>query len=137
MMGATAGATEISLVVRRAEAIANQAAGAKAPLGNAAPYLYTLNGAAIYDVKAVTSPNNVSGFTDSPRVRRPTSWQTRSPLHWTARLASSAPSITVHLVPACVLTFGTDTSRKTSSGWDDVTGVDTPNGLPFVQEVVQ
>jgi hypothetical protein len=35
-----------------------------------------------------------------------------------------------------VLTFGTDTSLTTAPGWDNVTGLGTPNGLKFVQAVV-
>jgi hypothetical protein len=35
-----------------------------------------------------------------------------------------------------VLTFGTDTSLTTGVGWDNVTGLGTPNGLAFIQGVV-
>jgi len=35
-----------------------------------------------------------------------------------------------------VFTFGTDSSLKTGTGWDDVTGVGTPNAVPFIQQVV-
>jgi hypothetical protein len=31
-----------------------------------------------------------------------------------------------------VITFGTDTSLTTGVGWDNVTGLGTPNGEPFV-----
>jgi len=31
-----------------------------------------------------------------------------------------------------VITFGTDASLKASIGWDDVTGVGTPNGWAFI-----
>jgi hypothetical protein len=34
-----------------------------------------------------------------------------------------------------VLTFGTDTSLTTGPGWDNVTGVGTPNGLNFVNAI--
>jgi len=34
-----------------------------------------------------------------------------------------------------VLTFGTDTSLTTSEGWDNVTGLGTPNGKSFVDAV--
>jgi len=34
-----------------------------------------------------------------------------------------------------VLTFGTDSSLKTGPGWDNVTGVGTPNGLAFINAV--
>jgi hypothetical protein len=35
-----------------------------------------------------------------------------------------------------VFTFGTDSSLKTGPGWDNVTEVGTPNGVPFIQQVV-
>ena len=35
-----------------------------------------------------------------------------------------------------VLTFGTDTSLRTAVGWDNVTGVGTPNGKAFVDAIV-
>src|ERR1700757_439744 len=34
-----------------------------------------------------------------------------------------------------VITFGTDTSLTTGPGWDNVTGVGTPNGLNFVNAI--
>jgi hypothetical protein len=35
-----------------------------------------------------------------------------------------------------VLTFGTDSSLTTGPGWDNVTGLGTPNGANFVTAVV-
>jgi hypothetical protein len=35
-----------------------------------------------------------------------------------------------------VLTFGTDSSLVTAPGWDNVTGVGTPNGQAFVNALV-
>jgi hypothetical protein len=34
------------------------------------------------------------------------------------------------------LSFGTDSSLVTATGWDNVTGLGTPNGLEFVEAVV-
>ena len=34
------------------------------------------------------------------------------------------------------ITFGTDSSLATAPGWDNVTGVGTPNGEQFIQAVV-
>jgi hypothetical protein len=34
-----------------------------------------------------------------------------------------------------VISFGTDTSLTTGSGWDNVTGLGTPNGANFVTAV--
>jgi hypothetical protein len=36
-----------------------------------------------------------------------------------------------------VFTFGTDSSLTTGPGWDNVTGLGTPNGATFVKRVVQ
>jgi hypothetical protein len=36
-----------------------------------------------------------------------------------------------------VFTFGTDSSLTTGPGWDNVTGLGTPNGDSFVDEVVK
>ena len=35
------------------------------------------------------------------------------------------------------LTFGTDSSLTTSAGWDNVTGMGTPNGLAFIRAVAK
>jgi hypothetical protein len=119
-------------------AIANQAAGAEAPLGNAAPYMYQLAGNAIFDIKAVSSPHNVSGHIYDPP----------SPPAYESPAALSAPlDGTTRFVNALyhnafssrwyVLSFGTDTSLTVGNGWDNVTGVGAPNGLPFVQAVAK
>jgi len=36
-----------------------------------------------------------------------------------------------------VFSFGTDSSLTTGPGWDNVTGLGTPNGAPFVDSVVK
>jgi hypothetical protein len=36
-----------------------------------------------------------------------------------------------------ILTFGTDPSLTTSAGWDNVTGMDTPNGLALIRAVAK
>jgi hypothetical protein len=36
-----------------------------------------------------------------------------------------------------VLTFGTDSSLVTGPGWDNVTGVGTPNGADFINAITQ
>jgi hypothetical protein len=35
------------------------------------------------------------------------------------------------------LAFGTDSSVATSAGWDNVTGIGTPNGLAFIRAVAR
>jgi subtilase family serine protease len=119
-------------------AIANQAAGTKAPLGNAAPYMYQLSGNAISDIKPVSSTHNVSGFIYAPPS--PPAYESpaalSAPLDGTTRFVSA-----LYHSPISgrwyVLSFGTDTSLIVRNGWDNVTGVGTPNGLPFVQAVAK
>jgi hypothetical protein len=116
-------------------AIANQAADQ--PLGLAAPFLYDLPSDAITDVIDETSSKNVTGTIFNPPA---------SPQTVTADDLAEPLENTVNYVSAMynspfstrwfVLTFGTDTSLTTAPGWDNVTGLGTPNGLKFVQAVV-
>jgi subtilase family serine protease len=116
-------------------AIANQAAGV--PLGEAAPYLYSLTGNAIRDVTDLTSLFNVDGVIYNPPAS-PVYYSADSlvqPLDGTSNYISA-----LYQSPAStrwdVFTFGTDTSLKTGPGWDNVTGLGTPNGVPFIKQVV-
>lgn len=116
-------------------AIANQAAGV--PLGQAASYLYSLTGSAIYDVVPQTSAHNPTGVTYDPPAK-PVSYSAvalASPLQSSTEFISAiynSPSSTRW----DVLTFGTDSSLTTAPGWDNVTGVGTPNALPFIDQVL-
>jgi len=118
-------------------AIANQAAGG-GPLGQAAPILYGLPNSAITDVTAVSSPFNVTGVILNP-PSRPTFESAAAlaqPLGNTTRFLSA-----LYQSPAStrwdVFTFGTDSSLTTGPGWDNVTGLGTPNGVEFIQGVVE
>jgi subtilase family serine protease len=116
-------------------AIANQAAGV--PLGQAAPYLYQLQGTAITDVTDVSSPFNVAGVIFNPP---------NPPVFESADALAAPLDGTTNYISALfqsssstrwdVFTFGTDSSLKTGPGWDNVTGVGTPNGVPFITQVV-
>lgn len=116
-------------------AIANQAAGV--PLGQAAPYLYSLTGSAITDVTDVSSPFNVAGIIFDPP---------NPPVFESADTLAAPLDGTVNYVSALfqsasstrwdVFTFGTDSSLTTGPGWDNVTGLGTPNAVPFIQQVV-
>jgi subtilase family serine protease len=116
-------------------AIANQAAGV--PLGQAAPYLYSLTGNAVTDVTDVTSAFNAAGVIFNPP--NPPIFESAdtlaAPLDGTTNYISA-----LFQSPAStrwdVFTFGTDSSLTTGAGWDNVTGVGTPNGVPFIQQVV-
>ncbi len=116
-------------------AIANQAAGV--PLGQAAPYLYELTGNAITDVTDLTSPFNVAGVIFNPP--NPPVYESpdalAAPLDGTTNYISAlyqSPSSTRW----DVFTFGTDSSLTTGPGWDNVTGLGTPNAVPFIKQVV-
>jgi len=130
-------------------AIANQEAGA--PLGLAAPYLYNRPAGAVMDVVPVGSKHNVTGsIQESATVTVPYS----APL-----MLGNPPSVPPKYVDAIwdyepyqttglVISFGMDCSAqgpaafygtlctdpnalKTKPGWDNVTGVGTPNGQAF------
>ena len=116
-------------------AIANQAAGS--PLGQAAPLLYGLPAGAITDVIDATSTSNVTGtIKTSPTTSIALSADDlAAPLENTTSYFSAmynSPFSTRWFV----LTFGTDSSLTTGVGWDNVTGLGTPNGLNFVKDVV-
>jgi subtilase family serine protease len=131
-------------------ALASQAAGG-GPLGEAAPLLYSLPSSAITDVRQTGSPNNVKGTITIPNAppKPPTI------IHESVK-ALAAPSTcalppctlgnTTNFVSALfqsststrwdVFVFGTDSSLTTGPGWDNVTGLGTPNGIAFVDAVV-
>ena len=116
-------------------AIANQAAGTW--LGQASPLLYNLPSDAITDILAVSSPNNVTGTVTIPHMPPYTESADSlvQPLENTTDYIS-----TVYNSPFStrwfVLSFGTDTSLTTGPGWDNVTGLGTPNGATFVNDLV-
>lgn len=110
-------------------AIAAQKAGHA--LGQAAPLVYQLDSSAITDVSTPNGSNNVSGTVDSTFYSAD---QLASPLDGVTSYYSAmynSPFTTRWFV----LTFGTDTSLITGPGWDPVTGVGTPNGQNFVDEI--
>ncbi|HLX86591.1 MAG TPA: S53 family peptidase [Terriglobales bacterium] len=116
-------------------AVTNQVAGV--PLGQAAPILYSLTGGAITDVTDLTSPFNVAGVIfnppNPPTLESPDALA--APLDGTTNYISAlfqSPSSTRW----DVFTFGTDSSLTTGPGWDNVTGLGTPNAVPLIQQVV-
>jgi subtilase family serine protease len=114
-------------------AIATQAAGTW--LGQAAPILYGLPADAITDVIAQNGPNNVSGTTYSP----PASPVYYSPAELVAPVQNSTEFVSLLYQGTSTrwyaLSFGTDSSLTTGPGWDNVTGLGTPNGANFVTAV--
>jgi subtilase family serine protease len=103
-------------------------------LGSAAPRLYQLPSAAITDVLATPShPGNVTGtIEDSSGTQHLNAWELAAPL-------SGQPSFISALYNSpfstrwFVITFGVDTSLAAGPGWDQATGLGTPNGWNFVQ----
>ena len=116
-------------------AIANQAAGGF--LGQAAPILYGLPAGAITDILAVNGPANVKGNTHVVHSAPPTVVYTAPelvpPLENTTDFVSMLYNGTS--TRWYVLGFGLDTSLTTGPGWDNVTGLGTPNGASFVTAV--
>jgi subtilase family serine protease len=118
-------------------AIANQAAPYSF-IGQAAPILYGLPAGAITDILAVTGPANVTGYTHvvhgSPATVDYSAEDLMQPLDGVTDFVSAlynSPKSTSWYV----LGFGLDSSLITGTGWDDVTGLGTPNGATFVTDV--
>jgi subtilase family serine protease len=105
-------------------------------LGQAAPLLYNLPAGALSDVAPFSSPDNVTGtITVNGAPTLLTAEQLAAPLGNTTSFYSALyndPSSAAWYV----LTFGTDSSLTVTPGWDNVTGVGTPNGAPFVNAIV-
>ena len=113
-------------------AIANQEAlaGGGKELGQAAPYLYSLPEGTVYDIVPVTSATNVTGtIKDSTGTHK----------YSAAKLVNGRAGTFVSAIwdyfaladTALIVSFGTDSSLKTAAGWDNVTGVGTPNAQAF------
>ena len=119
-------------------AIANQASGG-GPIGQAAPILYELPGSAITDVNIspVSTLLNVTGLIVDP-PHAPTFESAAAlvePLQNTKLFVSAL--FQSNSTAWAVFSFGTDSSLTTGPGWDNVTGLGTPNGAPFVDSVVK
>jgi subtilase family serine protease len=107
--------------------IASQKAGHG--LGQAAQLVYSLPPGAVSDVAPFSSPDNVTGVINGTTLE--TADDLAAPLDGTTSYFSAlynSPFSTRWFV----LTFGTDSSLATAPGWDNVTGVGTPDGLNFV-----
>jgi subtilase family serine protease len=110
-------------------AIANQEAGVA--LGQAAPYLYSMPAGTITDVVPVGSKTNPTGIIqDSTGFHHYSAAALAAPLDGTTTFYSG-----IYNSPFDdewdIITFGTDLSLRTKVGWDNVTGLGTPNGQAF------
>lgn len=103
--------------------------------GQAAPLLYNLGAGAITDVTDVTSSKNVTGsITDPAGTTFYSADNLAAPLDGVTNYVSAlynSPFSTRWFV----ITFGTDSSLKTAPGWDNVTGLGTPNGSNFINAI--
>ncbi|HEY3767692.1 MAG TPA: S53 family peptidase [Candidatus Angelobacter sp.] len=115
--------------------IGAQAAGGH-NIGQAAQTLYDLKDNSISDIRQTSSPNNVTGVITTPTgVINLSASAISQPLFTTRSFVSSlAESSTGALFN---LTFGTDSSLTVGNGWDNVTGLGTPNGPTFIQRLVK
>jgi subtilase family serine protease len=107
--------------------IASQKAGHG--LGQAAQLVYNLPAGAVSDIVPVSSPNNATGVINGTTIE--TADDLAAPLDGTTSYYSAlynSPFSTRWFV----ITFGTDSSLTTGPGWDNVTGVGTPDGWNFV-----
>jgi subtilase family serine protease len=112
-------------------AIANQEAGF--PLGQAAPYLYRMPKGTITDVLPHSSPNNVTATIQESNflINTYTAAQLAAPLENTTSFYSALVDVLLTQDTTFVLTFGTDSGLTITPGWDNVTGMGTPNGKAF------
>jgi subtilase family serine protease len=127
-------------------AIANQEAGT--PLGQAAQYVYSMPSSTIFDVVPVTSKTNVKGsIVDSSGTTAYTSDEIMGGIPTSQKMVTAILDYAFTQDTAYVFSFGTDcdladgfgyitqcnspTALHTKVGWDNVTGVGTPNAQAF------
>jgi subtilase family serine protease len=126
-------------------AIANQEAGA--PLGDAAPYMYSMPAGTMYDIVPVTSGHNVTALIrtspsaadhyNANQVMGGTSPGNLVSAIWDYALFEQTPlaisfSTDCTTVPEGPVTQCTSpTALHTHPGWDNVTGVGVPKGKAF------
>ena len=111
-------------------AIANQEAGV--PLGQAAPYLYSMPSKTIKDILPVYSQNNVYGtVVDAAGATAYSTADLAQPLEGTTTFKSVLWDVPLNPGVVEILTFGTDSGLATAKGWDNVTGVGVPNPKAF------
>ena len=106
------------------------------PAGLAGPYVYGMPAGAINDIKPASqyTAKNLSG-----------TLMTGGPPTYLSPAAISTPDINTQFTNAFyqgtstrwyAISFGTDSSLRVTPGWDNVTGVGTPNALPFINGVL-
>jgi subtilase family serine protease len=115
-------------------AIANQEAlaGGGTELGQAAPYLYSLPAGTVSDIVPVTSKTNVTGsIQDSNGTTKYTAAQLASASPTQHQFVSALWDLFTVDDAVAVVSFGTNFGLQTNKGWDNMTGVGTPNAQAF------
>ncbi|GAC1681822.1 MAG: S53 family peptidase [Candidatus Acidiferrum sp.] len=132
VIGGTSLATPMFSAVMSVAAQKNNHVG----LGQAAALVYTLPSGAVSDVVPFSSPDNVTGSITTPSGTFTFSADNlAAPLQNTTEYFSAMYN-SPFSTRWSVLTFGTDSSLVVTPGWDNVTGVGTPNGQPFIDALV-
>lgn len=113
-------------------AIANQEA--ETPLGQAAPYLYSMPAGTITDIVPYSSKSDVTAVIQESKTVT-NSYDVSDTLRVQEPLFGSFYSV-LYDVPlyqdtAVDVSFGQDYFLKTAVGWDDMTGLGTPNAEAF------
>jgi subtilase family serine protease len=113
-------------------AIANQEAGTA--LGQAAPYLYSMPAGTIRDVVPYTSSHDLTAVIhESSSVTHSydaaDTLVIEEPLF--GEFYSAIVNVPLEQSTAVTLSFGQDYDLKVAVGWDDVTGLGTPNAKAF------
>jgi subtilase family serine protease len=112
-------------------AIANQEAlaGGGTALGQAAPYLYSLPQGAIYDIVPVSSKTNVTASIQTSSGTD--KYTAEEVIGLKGKYVSAIWDWPLAEDNVIGIVFGMDSSLKTAKGWDNVTGVGTPNAQAF------
>jgi subtilase family serine protease len=117
-------------------AIANQEAGT--PLGQAAPYLYSMPARTINDIVPYTSPTSPTAEVSlsSTDVQKFNALQVTfgdfgSNESYFGPFYSAKWDYPLYSDTVIILTFGSDARLRTGPGWDDMTGLGTPNAMEF------
>ncbi len=113
-------------------AIANQEAeaGGAGPLGLAAPYMYAMPAGTLYDIVPLTSAHNVKASVQESSTTT-TKYTAAEVAGVSGAFVSAIWDYPFENGTPLVITFGTDSGLKTKKGWDNVTGVGTPNAQAF------
>jgi subtilase family serine protease len=115
--------------------IGAQAAGG-GNIGQAAQTIYELHDHAIDDIRQISSRDNVTGVLVTPNgTINLTAADISGPLFDTRRFISSLAQGGGGAL--FNLTFGTDSSLTVDNGWDNVTGLGTPNAPEFIRRLVK